>query len=1116
MATTLSPLNFRPVLLRQVALLALWLVTALQTSAASEPPQIPPGLFVTQLLGIPLPNEPLPPYLGSDPDLEPGFPVQAYHGPGTYRGGPAVHTLVGNIDGDPTLEILVTALSQGPLYAWNADGSLVPGWPVATIPGAAYIGLGELLASHPGLEIFSGNMAAGASDSDKLAAFTGSGTLLPGWPRTAANYVSAPPGLADVNGDGLDEIFIGEEDYDLHGYRASGSNLTGWPRSGSGGQSRHTPAIADLDQDGDLEILTGTGSVTEGVHVHAYHHTGPNVAGWPLGYPQYGHPDTFIAVGDVDGDGAPEVVFVTKSLVRIVAGNGVVERTLSPSGIIPYGVAPVLADLDGDSFPEIIIQTENYVNIWYGDGTPFPGWPISGTGGEGNTAPVVGDIDGDYLPEIVIANGSVKAYRLDGTMHPHFPKALPMGAGAVPAIADIDLDGRNELIVSGSYWNGIPGNYDKVWVYDLGGPPHGPILWGQFGNDERHQGYAATTIPISGLVATNNSPVPAGEPVTLTATTITGNNLHFAWDFGDGQTGGGSSISHSYAEPGPYTAVVTASNSIGFVTATTTIFFQEEAIAGLVATNNSPTALGQPTTLTANVTNGSNVVYTWDFGDGAAGAGAAVQHVYPDTGLYTATVTATNPLNQATAATTIQVEAAIAGLTAANDGPTALGETTTLSATLTTGSNVVYEWDFGDGNIASGPTVNHLYLAPGVYTATVTASNPVSSQTAATLVLVAEPIANLTAANDSPTVLGSPTHFTATVTAGSSVNYTWNFGDGLTGQGASPIHTYAATGIYTAVVTATNPVSLLTTTTTVVIADEAVAGLVATNDSPTVLGQPTTLTATITAGSNVTYAWDFGDGATATGPTVNHLYLAPGVYSATITASNTVSLLTATTPIIVEETIAGLAATSDSPTELGEPTTLTATVTAGSNVLYTWDLGDGNLGSGAVLTHTYAAIGTYTATITATNLVSQDTNTTVITVVEGITGLAATNDSSTPLGQPTTFTATVAAGDQPQFTWDFGDGQTSSGPIVNHTYTAAGVYTATVTAANPVSVMTTTTQVHIVTPTYHLYLPVVTAAPPQNARPAEVTGESQHLSRLQPFCLSKFESRQTEMLRSLL
>ncbi|MCK4872127.1 MAG: hypothetical protein KAS72_05340, partial [Phycisphaerales bacterium] len=77
-----------------------------------------------------------------------------------------------------------------------------------------------------------------------------------------------------------------------------------------------------------------------------------------------------------------------------------------------------------------------------------------------------------------------------------FPKSLPIGSGAVPAIADIDLDGRNEIIIGGSYWNGVLGNYDKVWAYDLGGGPHGRVEWSQFGGNARHTGvYVPATIP---------------------------------------------------------------------------------------------------------------------------------------------------------------------------------------------------------------------------------------------------------------------------------------------------------------------------------------------------------------------------------------------------------------------------------------------------------------------------------------------------------------------------------------------------------------------------------------------------------------------------------------------
>jgi PKD repeat protein len=197
--------------------------------------------------------------------------------------------------------------------------------------------------------------------------------------------------------------------------------------------------------------------------------------------------------------------------------------------------------------------------------------------------------------------------------------------------------------------------------------------------------------------------------------------------------------------------------------------------------------------------------------------------------------------------------------------------------------------------------------------------------------------------------------------------------------------------------------------------EEAIEGLWATNDSPTPLGSATTLTATITAGSNVTYNWAFGDGDTGSGAVVAHTYPAVGVYTAIVTASNSVSLLTATTPVTITDAfIEELVANNDSPTVLGQDTTLTATITKGSNVVYTWALGDGDTGSGAVVAHTYPAIGTYTAVVTASNSVSVVTATTPITIIEALKlYLPIILKDYTPPSEPPTATPTSTSTSPP-------------------------------------------------------------------------------------------------------
>jgi PKD repeat protein len=574
-----------------------------------------------------------------------------------------------------------------------------------------------------------------------------------------------------------------------------------------------------------------------------------------------------------------------------------------------------------------------------------------------------------------------------------------------------------------------------------------------------------TDVPIAGLTVVNDSPTTLGEVTFLTATVSTGTNITYAWDFGDGATGNDGVVTHTYTAVGNYTATVTATNSTSSQIASTLVAITDVPIAGLTAVNDSPTVLGEITTLTATVSAGTNIGYAWDFGDGFTGIGAVVGHIYPEVGLYTSTVTATNGLGSERATTLISIlDAPIAGLTAFNDSPTTLGDVTTLTASVAAGTNITYAWDFGDGTSGNGATVTHTYPDIGLYTATVTATNSLGSETATTLVTITDvPITGLVALNDSSTTLGEVTTLTATVTAGTNIGYAWDFGDGSAGVGAVVVHTYPEVGLYTATVTATNGLGSEYATTFVSITDVPIAGLTVVNDSPTTLGEVTFLTATVSTGTNITYAWDFGDGATGNDGVVTHTYTAVGNYTATVTATNSVSSQTASTLVTISDVpITGLTAVNDSPTTLGEITTLTATVSAGTNVIYTWDFGDGLSGLGAVVEHIYPDVGLFTATVTATNGVGSEAATSGVSITDvPIAGLTAVNESPSTLGEITTLTATVTAGTNIIFTWDFGDGSAGVGVVVAHTYPEVGLYTSTVTAANSVGSQIASTLVTI-------------------------------------------------------
>jgi hypothetical protein len=473
--------------------------TMASTSSASEVPSwtvVTPENTVTYVVAQPgvMPGSIAQPAgLRDDPDLEPGFPVEVPHCSGSYHAGQALHTLVMNLDDDPELEIVATALATGPVYAWNHDGSLVPGWPLGH-SSAGYPAGGPLVAGgNPGVVI-------GYWDG-QMATYDAAGTMQSGWPLSAANYIATPPSVSYVGAGAESQIFIEEEDWNLHAYAFDGGVLPGWPVPGEGGQERHTCAIGDIDGEGPLEIVTCSGATSPGVYLFAYHPDGSLVLGFPVNIePQgSGAADAFPVLGEVDGDPGLEIVVANKhNEVRVYAGDGTLEATIPYEGTVFYSTAVALGDLDSDGLAEIVVQTNEWLNVLRGDGTAYPGWPVH-LGSPlwmGNSSPVIGDVDGDGDQDIVVTvqqagsgtQGEVHAYDSDGSMLAAFPKPLPMGAGGVPAIADFDLDGRNEIIVTGCYWDGTTGDHPKVWAFDLQGETYGGIEWGQFMHDEGHTG----------------------------------------------------------------------------------------------------------------------------------------------------------------------------------------------------------------------------------------------------------------------------------------------------------------------------------------------------------------------------------------------------------------------------------------------------------------------------------------------------------------------------------------------------------------------------------------------------------------------------------------------------
>lgn len=306
--------------------------------------------------------------------------------------------------------------------------------------------------------------------------------LEPGFPLNLDHMPISPPGLVDLDDDGDLEILYGSNDQRIHAWHHDGSTVAGWPVAVGHFLTDGPVAVGDLRGDGTLYVVAGT---MDGLAV-AYHADGEPVPGWPFdsgtGEPAY------VSIGALGGQDARSVV--------VAAGT----RTTFASwqGVLPAGA----------------FVRNHYFRT--------------------HVAPcAIGDIDGDGTAEAVCGPGDqVLAFRMCSAMTV-LGRYLPTDIADAVTLADLDLDGDVEILAPTSdgtlfamYGSGA--NYPGAWpfVSSTGSPLTSAAVAQVAGTEapELAVGSRERAIHVLGDDGVQRSgfPVYSGEPWDLLAAPIIG------------------------------------------------------------------------------------------------------------------------------------------------------------------------------------------------------------------------------------------------------------------------------------------------------------------------------------------------------------------------------------------------------------------------------------------------------------------------------------------------------------------------------------------------------------------------------------------------------------------
>jgi len=471
---------------------------------------------------------------------------------------------------------------------------------------------------------------------------------------------------------------------------------------------------------------------------------------------------------------------------------------------------------------------------------------------------------------------------------------------------------------------------------------------------------------------------------------------NYFWDFGDGTTGGGAKPTKAYTRAGTYRVVLSVTgDQVGDCDNTDTddviVTVHEAPVAQFTSLEAAP--VRQSISFDASASTGSAsagiggkiTVYDWNFGDGTSGTGKITTHAYERAGKFIAVLTiktdSQTSCNSATAPKIIAInETPVAN--AGTDQLVGVNQTALFDASASKdadGSVTAFQWNFGDGQTATGAQVRHPFQKSGRFpvvlkvTDDTNLANNSDTDTAFVTVNVA-PKALITA--KAQACIGEQVSFSGANSSdvdGKIASYHWDFGDGTSTESAQVSHVYNKLGLYHVTLTVDDGTSTSNSktdfTARLLVNQPPLAR--AGEDKIVCPGAEVTFDASASVdrdGQIKTYKWNLGDGVEKEGRIVKRVYQKFGTYKVILTFfddTKTNCAAHADTVVVTVNSAPIANAGADREAFVGgahDAVLFDGTASSdpdGDPLTYSWDFGDGSTEPGAKVFHTFVKPGRY-------------------------------------------------------------------------------------------------------------------------------------------------------------